>query len=88
MLQKLTEKISLLANVGWQNWSKFGKLDVAVNSNTQTNATPDANRTPSLPVDRQWRYATGLQFMPAKNVTIAAAYEFVDLGSAPINVKF
>jgi long-chain fatty acid transport protein len=45
------------------------------------------NRTPSLPLDRQLRYGTGIQYVLNENITVGAANEMVDGGKAPYNVK-
>src|SRR5215469_3349097 len=42
-----------------------------------------ANRVPSLPLDRQLRYGTGLQYQIDRNVTAGGGWEFMDAGSAP-----
>jgi len=52
-----------------------------------SSAVGDADRSPALPVDRQLRYAIGIQYDWNRDVTWGLAYEFVDLGSAPINVR-
>jgi long-chain fatty acid transport protein len=44
-----------------------------------------ADRTPDMPLDRQWRYATGLQYDVNEDLTIGAAYTFLDAGKAKIN---
>ena len=41
------------------------------------------NRIPSLPIDRQLRYGTGLQYVINRDVTAGFAWEFLDAGSAP-----
>jgi len=43
------------------------------------------DRSPDLPVDRQIRYATGLQYDWGENVTLGAAYEYLDAGDAKID---
>jgi long-chain fatty acid transport protein len=47
----------------------------------------DADRIPALPVDRQLRYAVGIQYDWNRDVTWGLAYEFADLGNAPINTR-
>lgn len=42
------------------------------------------HRTPNAPFDEQFRYATGLQYDWSKDITLGAAYEFLDLGNAQI----
>lgn len=44
------------------------------------------NRTPSLPVDRQLRYAGGVRYDLKNKLTIGGAYEFIDLGTSPIDL--
>jgi long-chain fatty acid transport protein len=44
----------------------------------------DKYRTPDMPVDRQYRYATGIQYDLNEDVTIGAAYTFLDAGDAKI----
>jgi long-chain fatty acid transport protein len=45
----------------------------------------EANRVAVLPVDRQLRYATGIQYQINENMTAGAAWEILDAGSAPFN---
>jgi len=45
----------------------------------------DKDRTPDMPVDRQYRYATGLQYDMNEDVTVGAAYVFLDAGDNKIN---
>jgi long-chain fatty acid transport protein len=42
-----------------------------------------ANRVPTLPLDRQLRYGTGIQYEINRNVTAGAAWEFMDAGPGP-----
>ena len=45
----------------------------------------DSDRTPDMPLDRQWRYATGVQYDLSDDITVGCAYEFLDAGDAEIN---
>jgi long-chain fatty acid transport protein len=45
----------------------------------------EENRSPSLPLDRNWRGAAGIQYEWSKNLTLGFAYEYINLGSANIN---
>lgn len=47
----------------------------------------EANRIPTMPVDRQLRYGTGIQYALNKDTTLGAAYELMDAGNAPFNVR-
>jgi long-chain fatty acid transport protein len=44
-----------------------------------------ANRNAVLPIDRQLRYGTGIQYEVNRDITAGAAWEFMDLGPAPFS---
>ncbi len=54
---------------------------VAYDSSPVTNS----DRSIVLPLDRQYRYALGLQYATDKDITLGVAYEYMDAGSAPVN---
>ena len=119
---QLTPLWAIMGNIGWQEWSKFGKQEISLQSSNSRSFTKDLNyndtwhfalgaqyrfapdwlwsvgaaydtspvddsrdRTPDLALDRQIRLATGLQYDWNRDVTIGAAYEYIDLGSGGIN---
>ena len=118
---EFTEKLAVMANFGWQDWSEFGKTSVSVQSQGTTDFTQDRNfkdtwhvaigaqyriaevwlyslgfaydsspvddkdRTPDMPLDRQLRFGTGLQYDWNKDITVGVAYEYFDAGDAEIN---
>jgi long-chain fatty acid transport protein len=43
------------------------------------------NRVPVLPLDRQLRYGTGLQYQINRDVTAGVAWEFMDAGPGPFS---
>ncbi len=45
----------------------------------------NSDRSIVLPLDRQYRYALGVQYDLRKDLTLGAAYEYMDAGSAPVN---
>jgi long-chain fatty acid transport protein len=45
----------------------------------------NADRSIVLPLDRQYRYALGLQYDWRKNITFGAAYTYMNAGSAPVD---
>lgn len=54
---EVTERLALLANVGWEEWSAFGKVDVAVNTNGgEASVTADRNYNDT------WHAALGAQY--------------------------
>lgn len=50
-------------------------------------AATRATRSPALPVDRQLRFAAGVEYAINEQYSVSAAYEYADLGSAAINVQ-
>ena len=42
---------------------------------------------PSLPLDRQLRYGTGIQYQINRDVTAGIAGEFMDAGPAPYSAR-
>jgi long-chain fatty acid transport protein len=50
-----------------------------------SSAVSEANRVAVLPIDRQLRYATGIQYEINQSITAGAAWEFLDAGNAPFN---
>jgi long-chain fatty acid transport protein len=47
--------------------------------------TSTEDRLPDMPVDRQWRYAAGLEYDVNKNISISLNYVFIDMGKAAID---
>jgi len=119
---QLSDRWTLCANVGWQDWSEFGKPEISISGNRNRSFTSDLNyedtyhlalggqyrlapkwlmsagvaydtspikhsddRSPALPLDRQIRYALGLQYDLDENVTLGCAYEFLDAGKARVD---
>ena len=123
----LSRELSIMADLGWQNWSKFGEIGLSLDTTTAGGATvsprtsvdahfqdtwhtalgaryrlgprwsvsagfaydsspvKNSNRSIVLPLDRQYRYALGTQYELRKDLTLGAAYEYMDAGSAPVN---
>jgi long-chain fatty acid transport protein len=46
-----------------------------------------ANRVPSMPIDRQLRYGTGIQYQINRDITAGVASEFMDAGPAPYSAR-
>jgi long-chain fatty acid transport protein len=45
------------------------------------------NRVPSLPLDRQLRYGTGIQYQINRDITAGLAWELMDAGPAPYSAR-
>jgi len=115
-------KWSLLADVGWQNWSAFSEFPVGITSPNQSTAVDanlhfsntchvaigqqlqidekwlwsagfaydsapvsKANRNAVLPLDRQLRYGTGLDYEINHDLTAGLAWELMDAGPGPFS---
>ncbi len=52
---EVNDRLALLANLGWQDWSEFGKVDVAI-SDTSIDLTTDLNYRDT------WHVALGTQY--------------------------
>jgi long-chain fatty acid transport protein len=118
---QLTERWAIMGNIGWQDWSEFGKQDLTLSSTTSrsftkdleyddtwhfalgaqcrfaeswlwsvgaaydTSPTDEDTRTPDLPLDRQIRVGTGIQYDWNNDMTVGVAYEYLDAGDAGID---
>lgn len=118
-LYEVTPRLSVMGNVGWQNWSAFGEFPVGISAINQRSVTANlnfsdtcsiaigqqfqiaegwlwsagfaydsspvskTNRIPVLPIDRQLRYGTGIQYEVNQNVTAGVAAELLDAGPGP-----
>jgi long-chain fatty acid transport protein len=59
------------------SWSVGGAFDTSPLKNKQ--------RGPALPLDQQYRIGTGVQYALNDRITLGAAYEYLNLGSADID---
>jgi len=118
---QLTDRWAVMGNIGWQDWSEFGKQDLTLRSTNATTFTQDLDyddtwhvalggqyrfagrwlwsvgaaydtsptdedtRTPDLPLDRQIRIGTGIQYDWNNDMTVGVAYEYLDAGDAEID---
>jgi len=73
---ELSAKWALLANVGWQNWAQFGKVDIGVNSATPSTLTAD------LDYRDTWHGALGTQFRPSENWVLSGGVAY---DSSPVS---
>jgi long-chain fatty acid transport protein len=118
---QLTDSWAVVGNIGWQDWSEFGKQDLTLRATDATTFTQDLgyddtwhfalgaqyrfadtwlwsvgaaydtspadkdSRTPDLPLDRQIRIGTGIQYDWNEDVIVGVAYEYLDAGKAEID---
>ena len=57
LYHEIDNRLAVMANLGWQDWSEFGKVDVSVNA---TNV--DAGLTTDLDYQDTWHVALGAQY--------------------------
>jgi len=67
---ELTDRLALLANIGWQEWSEFGKSDITISSQTTTSLTQDRN------YDDTWHVALGVQYRIAEPWLLSAGIAY------------
>jgi len=58
--QQLDERLALVGNIGWQDWSEYGKTELTISSPESTTFSPD------LKYDDTWHFALGTQYRLAK----------------------
>jgi len=88
--REVTERMALLGNVNWQNWSQFGLVGIGINS-----ANPQS-LTQNLNYDDTWGIAGGVQFKVSPEFLFSAGFAYdssmVSDGnrtvSAPIAAQF
>jgi long-chain fatty acid transport protein len=67
----IDQKWAVMGNVGWQDWSRFGKVDVGINSSDPASLTVDSGYQDT------WHVALGTQYRhsPAWTYTCGIAYD-------------
>jgi long-chain fatty acid transport protein len=68
--QELGSKWAVMANVGWQEWSKFGQVDVTHVDSTANSLTVSAN------YQNTWHVAGGVMFKPLEAWTSTAGFGY------------
>jgi long-chain fatty acid transport protein len=67
IFQELNEKWAVMADVGWQQWSEFGKPEIGYNGNSLTK---------SLDYDDTWHGAIGAQYKCSKRWTLTGGMAY------------
>ena len=114
---------SLMADIGWQNWTQFSEFVVGISARNQRSITANlnfsdtchlavgqqlrigekllwsagfaydsapvsrANRLADLPIDRQLRYGTGLDYEVNHDLTAGLSWELLDAGPGPFSAN-
>ena len=74
-----TDKLALMANFGWQDWSQFGSTDVAL----QLGRVGTQDFTANMDLDDTWHGAIGLQYRIAKPWLLSLGFAY---DSSPMSV--
>jgi long-chain fatty acid transport protein len=67
---ELNSKWALLGNVGWQNWDRFGYVEVGVDSANPTSLTKELNYQDT------WHAAVGAQYHASENWLLSAGFAY------------
>ena len=68
--QVVNPEWAVMANVGWQQWSKFGEPSIAIVNNGATSVTVNANYNDT------WHFAGGAEYKPLKAWTFTAGMAY------------
>lgn len=68
--REVTDRMALLGNVNWQNWSQFGLVGISVNS-----ANPQS-LTQNLNYDDTWQIAAGMQYKVSSEFLVSAGFAY------------
>ena len=68
----VNDRLALLGNVGWQQWSTFGQVEIGLE-----NTEDPRGITTSLPFRDTWHFALGAQYRPSDpwTVNVGIAYD-------------
>jgi long-chain fatty acid transport protein len=67
---QINERVAVMGNAGWQNWSKFGEPTIGIDT-----ANPKSG-TISLRYPDTFNLAIGTQYRPAKRWLLSAGFDF------------
>lgn len=67
---EFTDKLAMMANIGWQDWSEFGKTDITIRSTTTTKFTQDRDW------DDTWHIAIGAQYRIADPWLLSVGFAY------------
>ena len=77
---QITNDLAIMANFGWQNWSQFGSVDMAL----QFRRLGTRSSTANLHMDDTWHGALGMQYRIAKPwlLSLGVAYDSSPMSTA------
>jgi long-chain fatty acid transport protein len=69
---QITDDLAIMANFGWQNWSQFGSVDVAL----EVNPIVPGSLTANLNMKNTWHGALGVQYRIAKPWLLSLGFAY------------
>jgi long-chain fatty acid transport protein len=73
---ELSENLSIMANIGWQNWSEFGEVGLSLGGPNATSLEVDAN------FEDTWHYALGARYRLNYQWSVSAGFAY---DSSPVS---
>lgn len=70
--QQVTDRLALMANFGWQNWSRFGDVDIAL----QVESGAQRDVTANLRMKDTWHGAIGAQYRIARPWLLSVGFAY------------
>ena len=82
---RIDDRWAVLGNVGWQQWSRFGQVEIGI-ENTQD----PRGLTTALPFKDTWHFALGAQYRPSDpwTVNLGVAYDSGFQGGGQVSPLF
>ena len=70
--QQITDKLAIMGNVGWQDWSQFGNVDISLSVNPETTRSFNNN----LGFKDTWHAAIGAQYRVSQPWLLSAGFAY------------
>jgi long-chain fatty acid transport protein len=67
---QINDKVAVMADTGWQNWSAFGNPEIGINSNNPKNVTAN------LRYQDTFHFALGTQYRPGRGWILSTGFAF------------
>jgi long-chain fatty acid transport protein len=70
--QQITDKLAIMGNFGWQDWSQFGDVDISLSVNPETTRSFNNN----LDFKDTWNFAIGAQYRLCEPWLLSAGFAY------------
>ncbi len=68
--QELSPALSVMADVGWEDWSRFGRVEVSVDASTP------ASLTTAIDYQDTWHFAVGARLRANEKLTLSGGFAY------------